>query len=218
MTASSAGDFRSRCSTCLAQATPSWAAFCAAGSRGEPHATSATWANACGAFAVSRLLCSPEYPTWIELQTFLEKGSRHHALRHDETLNHIHWATTRRAQPETLFALAIDHRAQLEKIADEAGAPRERINDFKRLAVKAAVRVADGRAGLRHASRRHLRPRGAVRRGQASAVDRPAGRRAGVAPAPFRGRSRHRLAPHRMAGYADGEMPRLLSSRRRCRR
>ena len=32
--------------------------------RGEPHATSATWANACGAFAVSRLLCSPEYPTW----------------------------------------------------------------------------------------------------------------------------------------------------------
>src|SRR5690606_30395307 len=25
--------------------------------KGEPHATSATWANACGAFAVSRLLC-----------------------------------------------------------------------------------------------------------------------------------------------------------------
>ena len=116
--------------------------------RGEPHATSATWANACGAFAVSRLLCSPEYPTWIELQTFLEKGSPHHALRRDEALNHIHWATTRRAQPETLFALAIDHRAQLEKIADEAGAPRERIDAFKRLAVKAAVRVAGGRPGF----------------------------------------------------------------------
>jgi 5-dehydro-2-deoxygluconokinase len=45
------------------------------------------------------------------------------------------------------MALAIDHRAQLEKIADEAGAPRERIGTFKRLAVDAAARVADGRPG-----------------------------------------------------------------------
>src|SRR5262249_32762342 len=37
----------------------------------EPLATAATWANACGAFAVSRLLCSPEYPTFDELQLFL---------------------------------------------------------------------------------------------------------------------------------------------------
>lgn len=116
--------------------------------RGEPHATSATWANACGAFAVSRLLCSPEYPAWVELQTFLEKGSPHHALRKDETLNHVHWATTRRTQPETLLALAIDHRAQLEKLAEEAGAPREKIGAFKRLAVKAAARVAAGRPGF----------------------------------------------------------------------
>jgi 5-dehydro-2-deoxygluconokinase len=116
--------------------------------RGEPHATSATWANACGAFAVSRLLCSPEYPTWTELQTFLEKGSSHHALRRDEALNHVHWATTRRAQPETLVALAIDHRAPLEEIADEVGAKRERIAAFKRLAVKAAVKVAGGRPGF----------------------------------------------------------------------
>jgi 5-dehydro-2-deoxygluconokinase len=116
--------------------------------RGEPHATSATWANACGAFAVSRLLCSPEYPTWTELQTFLERGSSHHALRKDEAINHVHWATTRRAQPGTLFALAIDHRAQLEKIADEVGAKRERISAFKRLAVKAAVKVAAGRPGF----------------------------------------------------------------------
>jgi 5-dehydro-2-deoxygluconokinase len=116
--------------------------------RGEAHATSATWANACGAFAVSRLLCSPEYPTWVELQTFLEKGSPHHALRRDENLNHVHWATTRRAQPETLFALAVDHRAPLEKIADEAGAKHERIAAFKQLAVKAAARVAAGRRGF----------------------------------------------------------------------
>ena len=116
--------------------------------RGEPHATSATWANACGAFAVSRLLCSPEYPTWLELQTFLENGSPYRALRRDETLNHVHWATTRRNQPETLLALAIDHRPQLEKVADDAGAGRERINAFKRLAVKAAALVAGGRPGF----------------------------------------------------------------------
>ena len=155
--------------------------------RGEPHATSATWANACGAFAVSRLLCSPEYPTWTELQTFLEKGSPHRALRRDEALNHIHWATTRRAQPETLFALAIDHRAQLETMADEAGAPRERIGAFKRLAVQAAVQVAGGRPGFGMLLDGTYGRRGAVRRGKASALDRPAGRGAGLAPAPLRG-------------------------------
>jgi 5-dehydro-2-deoxygluconokinase len=115
--------------------------------RGEPAATCATWANACGAFAVSRLLCSPEYPTWPELTYFLEHGSRHHALRRDETLNHIHRATTRRPAPDTLMALAIDHRSQLEAMADMAAAPRERIAEFKLLAVEAARRVASGRAG-----------------------------------------------------------------------
>ena len=31
---------------------------------GESLKTAATWANAGGAFAVSRLLCAPEYPTF----------------------------------------------------------------------------------------------------------------------------------------------------------
>ena len=115
--------------------------------RGEPHGTSATWANACGAFAVSRLMCSPEYPTWVELQAFLKDGSPQHALRKDERINHIHWATTRRPQPATLMALAIDHRSQLEAIADKAGAPRERIGAFKCLAVAAAAKVAGGKPG-----------------------------------------------------------------------
>ncbi len=115
--------------------------------RGEPLATCCAFANANGAFAVSRLLCSAEYPTWAELSRFLERGSPHRALRQDETLNHIHWATTRRPQSQTIMALAIDHRAQLEKIADDAGAPRERIGDFKLLAVEAAAKVAAGRPG-----------------------------------------------------------------------
>ncbi|HLJ71782.1 MAG TPA: DUF2090 domain-containing protein, partial [Roseiarcus sp.] len=75
-------------------------------------------------------------------------GSPHRALRYDEALTHIHWATTRRPQPESLMAFAIDHRAQLEKIADAAKAPRARISAFKRLAVDAAANVAAGRSGF----------------------------------------------------------------------
>ncbi len=88
---------------------------------GESLQTAATWANACGAFAVSRLLCSPEYPTWQELRFFLETGSKHRALRKDESINHIHWATTRRREIPSLMAFAIDHRSQMEELAKKAG-------------------------------------------------------------------------------------------------
>ncbi|MFT3674098.1 bifunctional 5-dehydro-2-deoxygluconokinase/5-dehydro-2-deoxyphosphogluconate aldolase [Aestuariivirga sp.] len=116
--------------------------------KNEPYEICATWANACGAFAVSRLLCSPEYVTWEELQYFLKNGSPHKALRKDETLNHIHHATTRRTQWPKLLAFAIDHRKQLEEMADAAGAPRERIAPFKRLAMQALGKVADGKPGF----------------------------------------------------------------------
>jgi 5-dehydro-2-deoxygluconokinase len=115
---------------------------------GEPHETSATWANACGAFAVSRLLCSPESPTWDELQYFLKHGSPHRALRKDEAINHVHWATTRREQPSGLLCFAIDHRMQLVTIADRLAVPREKIAQFKRLAVQATARIANGRPGF----------------------------------------------------------------------
>jgi 5-dehydro-2-deoxygluconokinase len=114
---------------------------------GEDLKTAATWANACGAFAVSRLLCSPEIPTFEELQFFLKHGSLYRALRKDEAINHVHWATNRRRDIPSLMALAIDHRAQLEDIASKTGADAERIGAFKVLAVKAADRVAGGRDG-----------------------------------------------------------------------
>ncbi len=116
--------------------------------KGEELETCCAYANASGAFAVSRLLCSPEIPTFPELQHFLQHGSPHKALRFDQDINHIHWATTRRPGPDTLMALAIDHRMQLEAMASEVGAPVERIGEFKVLAVKAAARVADGRPGF----------------------------------------------------------------------
>ncbi len=114
---------------------------------GESLETAATWANAGGAFAVSRLLCSPEYPTFEELQFFLKNGSKFHALRKDEAINQVHWATTRRRDIPSLMALAIDHRVQLEDLAKKHHADEKRIRQFKVLAVKAAARVADGRPG-----------------------------------------------------------------------
>ena len=116
--------------------------------RREPLETCCAYANACGAFAVSRLLCSPESPTFRELQHFLQHGSAHHALRHDAALNHLHWATTRRAQGASIVALACDHRMQLEQLAASLGLGNERIADFKVLAVRAAARVAKGRPGF----------------------------------------------------------------------
>jgi 5-dehydro-2-deoxygluconokinase len=116
--------------------------------RGEPTETCCAWANACGAFAVSRLLCSPEIPTFEELTYFLRHGSSHRALRLDSDINHIHWSTTRRNDQPTLMALAIDHRVQMEQLADEAGASRDRIGPFKALAVEAAARVAGGAPGF----------------------------------------------------------------------
>jgi 5-dehydro-2-deoxygluconokinase len=115
--------------------------------KGERLETSATWANACGAIAVSRLLCSPEYATFPELQHFLKHGSKEKALRKDEALSHIHWASTRPHQADALMALAIDHRAQFKAMVERLAAPAEQISRFKLLAVEAVKAVARGRPG-----------------------------------------------------------------------
>jgi 5-dehydro-2-deoxygluconokinase len=124
--------------------------------RGEPLSTCCAWANACGAFAVSRLLCSPESPTFAELEHLLARsaetpGGAPRALRKDAELSHIHWATTRRQRGQYdapgLMALACDHRAQFEELAERHGAPEARIGAFKRLAARAAQTTAQGRPG-----------------------------------------------------------------------
>lgn len=107
-----------------------------------------TYANACGAFAVSRLLCSPEYPTLPELTYFLNKKNKPYAIKHDQELTHLHQATTRKDQAFPIMALACDHRLQLEEIVDELGVSRNKISAFKLLTVKAAARVAQGKAGF----------------------------------------------------------------------
>jgi len=115
--------------------------------RNEPLETTCAWANACGAFAVSRLLCSVEYPTFAEMQHFLAHGSKHRSLRFDTELNHIHHATTRRDIGDELMVFAIDHRAQFEEMVDRSEVSRDKIAPFKTLAVIAAARVAQRRPG-----------------------------------------------------------------------
>ena len=180
--------------------------------RGEPHATSATWANACGAFAVSRLLCSPEIPTWQELQYFLVHGSSERALRKDEALNHVHRATTRRPQAPGLMALAIDHRAQFEELADRAEVSYDRIPAFKLLAVAAAGRGGAEATRVRHAARRHLRSGGPRRSGETGLVDRAPGRAAGIAAAGAGERPGPRRSACRMADRPHRQVPCLLPS------
>ncbi|RMD47860.1 MAG: 5-dehydro-2-deoxygluconokinase [Alphaproteobacteria bacterium] len=112
--------------------------------KGEDWKTALTWANACGALAVSRHGCTPSYPSWEELQFFLRRGITTPALRKDAALEQVHWSTTRRGDWPELRAFAFDHRAQFEEMA---GASPERIADFKRLCLEAALKVADGASG-----------------------------------------------------------------------
>jgi 5-dehydro-2-deoxygluconokinase len=88
--------------------------------RDAPHETSARYGNACGAIAVSRLLCSSEFPSFIELEHYLAHGSRERALRLDAELNHLHWVTTARRGPAQV--LALEARAGTETAAIEAAA------------------------------------------------------------------------------------------------
>jgi 5-dehydro-2-deoxygluconokinase len=111
---------------------------------GEPWPVALKYANACGAFAVSRHGCTPAYPSWEELQFFLARGVVVPALRHDATLEQVHWATNRHGDWSTMRVFAFDHRLQLEAME---GASPARIGAFKELCLTAALRVAGGRPG-----------------------------------------------------------------------
>jgi 5-dehydro-2-deoxygluconokinase len=113
--------------------------------RDEPIETCCKYANACGAFAVSRHGCAPAVPSWTELQYFLAHGSREHALRKDAGLEQVHWSTNRTREWPQVLAMAFDHRAQLEAMADAAGISHEHIPYFKQLCLKAARQAAGGR-------------------------------------------------------------------------
>ena len=111
---------------------------------GESWPTALKYANACGAFAVSRHGCTPAYPSLEELNFFLSRGVKTPALRKDAELEQIHWSTNRRKQWSEVRAFAYDHRSQLEEIP---GANPENIGRFKELCLEATVAVSQGREG-----------------------------------------------------------------------
>ena len=108
---------------------------------GESWVTALTYANACGAFAVSRHGCTPAYPSWEELQFFLQRGVKTPALRKDADLEQIHWSTNRHKAWPDVRVFAFDHRIQLERMCDDLQVPRERIGAFKQLCLEATMQV-----------------------------------------------------------------------------
>ncbi|MBV7381163.1 PfkB family carbohydrate kinase, partial [Maritimibacter dapengensis] len=111
---------------------------------GEDWPTALKYANACGAFAVSRHGCTPAYPSWAELQFFLERGVVRPDLRNDEALEQIHWSTNRKGDWSSVRTFAFDHRMQLEEME---GYSLEKGGAFKELCLKAALDVSGGQGG-----------------------------------------------------------------------
>ena len=112
---------------------------------GEDWPTALKYANACGAFAVSRHGCTPAYPSWEELQFFFERGIVRPDLRNDVDLEQVHWATNRAGDWTSVKTFAFDHRVQLEEME---GYTLEKGSAFKELCLDAALRVQDGRPGF----------------------------------------------------------------------
>lgn len=114
---------------------------------GENWSKTLTYANACGALAVSRHGCAPAYPSWYELQYFFKTGIQTKALRKDKDLEQVHWSTNRTTNWPIMRVFAFDHRKQLEDIATAAGAEIKKIGEFKKLCFEVALNVAAGKEG-----------------------------------------------------------------------
>ena len=112
---------------------------------GESWPTALKYANACGAFAVSRHGCTPAYPSWEELQFFFDYQIKRPDLRNDVLLEQVHWATNRHLDWAELKVFAFDHRSQMEEMQ---GATAEKIGEFKRLCLQAALQVAGDKKGF----------------------------------------------------------------------
>lgn len=108
---------------------------------GETWPTALKYANACGAFAVSRHGCTPAYPSWEELQFFFDRGMKRPDLRNDAELEQVHWATNRHGDCSSVKTFAFDHRLQLEEME---GYTLDKGGTFKELCLQAALKVQNG--------------------------------------------------------------------------
>lgn len=111
---------------------------------GEDWPTALKYANACGAFAVSRHGCTPAYPSWEELQYFFKREIKRPDLRNDTELEQVHWATNRHGDWSSVKTFAFDHRLQLEEME---GYTKDKGAAFKELCLDAALKVQNGQPG-----------------------------------------------------------------------
>ncbi len=103
--------------------------------RERPLEECAELGNAVGALVVSRHGCAPAMPSREELEHYRRAWSL------DRTLDRLHRVTTRIGDWPEVTALALDHRIQLEQLADRHGLPHSRIAEFKLLVAEALERV-----------------------------------------------------------------------------
>ena len=192
--------------------------------RDEPIEDCCKYANACGAFAVSRHGCAPAVPSWTELALLLRARLDHQgACARTRRLEQIHWSTTRTQAPgrscwrwpSTIAPSSRRWRTPPSITRRAHSALQEALPERRR--AQAAARPAR----LRHPARRPARPGGARRRHRRWHLDRPADRAAGRD-----SRSASRAAPMSAARCANGRR-RTASSAwcsttrtipRRCRR
>jgi 5-dehydro-2-deoxygluconokinase len=100
--------------------------------------TSCRYANACGAIVVSRHGCAPAMPGLEELDIFLEQSENARAVLASGKLQHAHWVVGRRPRIEQVYALAFDHRSQLEDLVEQYQQGRDCIVKIKELIAAAA--------------------------------------------------------------------------------
>ncbi len=116
---------------------------------GADWPTALKYANACGAFAVSRHGCTPAYPSLAELEFFLDRGVKQPDLRNDRELEQVHWSTNRHRMTggdrKTMRVFAFDHRMQFEHMEGYTAAKGAA---FKELCLKAALEVMGDRTGF----------------------------------------------------------------------
>jgi 5-dehydro-2-deoxygluconokinase len=110
----------------------------------ESWEESLSYANACGALAVSRHGCTPAYPTAVELDFFMRRGVVRPDVRNDQDMEQLHWSQTRPGVFPDLRVFAFDHRSQLEELP---GYSQENGAAFKDLCLKATLAVQRGRPG-----------------------------------------------------------------------
>ena len=174
--------------------------------------TSLKYANACGAFAVSRHGCTPAYPSLAELEFFLDRGIVRPDLRNDRDAR----AGALGDQPAARAwrRLVGDAGLRLRPPHAARGDGRGNAGEDRRL--QAALPAGGARGAgrpprLRHPLRQPPRPGGAARRLGLRPLDRPALRMAGLAPADAGARARQRLRrPERMGAGGRGQGALLL--------